>query len=264
MKCYLTAIVLLSLSQYAVADATLNYSQTQADHKPYSFTFLISEQRLRVDESDSDRINLFRQSGSEFSSYNPQNQQLDLINPAILKARVDALNEQRLQRIKQIEAELQQKLAKMSDTEQEVGEALLNQMKYPAAYGEHTEIKVIPLKDRKTVAGIECQVFQLLKQQQRIKEFCMAPAQALGLSTQDYQTLRSFYAFDYSMVSQLMLAMGKSDFTVIDYDAHDIPGVVLEVIEFNQQQISQHTELTSFSLEPLRAEQLRLPALPTE
>jgi|GEM_PF-2889574 len=259
MKCYLTAIVLLSLSQYAVADATLNYSQSQTGSKPYSFTFMLREQRLRVNESGSGRINLFKQLGPEFISYNPQNQQLDLINPAILKARVEELDQQRHQRIKQIETDLQQKLTQMSEQEQEIGEALLNQIKYPASYGEHTQIKVIPLKDRKTVAGIECQVYQLVKQQQRIKEFCMAPAEALGLSQQDYQTLRSFYAFDYSMVSQLMLAMGKSDFTVIDYDAHNMPGVVIEAIEFDQQQISQHTELSSFNTEALQAEQLSLP-----
>lgn len=259
MKFYLTAIVLLSLSQYAVADATLTYSQSQSDSKPTSFSFLIRDQRLRVNESGSERINLFKQSGSEFISYNPQNQQLDLMNPAILKARVDELDQQRQQRIKQIETELQQKLAQMSKQEQEIGEALLNQIKYPAFYGEHTQIRVIPLKDRKTVSGIECRVYQLVKQQQRIKEFCMAPAEALGLEQKDYQTLRSFYAFDYSMLSQLMLAMGKSDFTVIDYDAHDMPGVVIEAIEFDQQQISQHTELRSFNNKPLQAEQLNLP-----
>ncbi len=260
MKSYLTAIVLLfSLSQYAIADATLNYSQSQTDSKPYHFTFLIRDQRLRVNESGSERINLFKQSGNEFISYNPQNQQLDLINPAILKARVEELDQQRHQRIKQIESNLQQKLAQMSEQEREIGEALLNQIKYPAFYGEHTQIKVIPLKDRKTVAGIECRIYQLIKQKQRIKEFCMAPADALGLRPQDHQTLRSFYAFDYSMASQLMLAMGKSDFTVIDYDAHHMPGVVIEAIEFDQQQISQHTELTSFNTKPLQAEQLSLP-----
>lgn len=260
MKSYLTAIVLLfSLSQYAVADATLNYSQSQAGNKPYSFTFLIRDQRLRVNESSSERINLFKQSGSEFISYDPQTRQMELINPAILKARVEELDQQRHQRIRQIESELQQKLAQMSEQEREIGEALLNQIKYPAFYGEHTQIRVIPLKDRKTVAGIECRIYQLVKQKQRIKEFCMAPADALGLSPQDHQTLRSFYAFDYSMLSQLMLAMGKSDFTVIDYDAHHMTGVVIEAIEFDQQQISQHTELTSFNTRPLQAEQMSLP-----
>jgi len=259
MKFYVTAIVLLSLSQYAVADATLTYSQSQTGSKPTSFSFLIKDQRLRVDESSSERVNLFKQSGTEFISYNPQNQQLDLINPEILKARVEKLDQQRQQRIKQVETELQKKLAQMSEKEREIGEALLNQIKYPAFYGEHTQIRVLPLKDHKTVAGIECRVYQLIKQKQRIKELCMAPAEALGLGSKDHQTLRSFYAFDYSMLSQLMLAMGKSDFTVIDYDAQQMPGVVIEAIEFDQQQISQHTKLTSFNTEPLQAEQLRLP-----
>lgn len=262
MKFFLTAIVLLSLSQYAVADTTLTYRQSQADSKTSSFTFMIKDQRLRVNESSSGRINLFKQAGSEFISYNPKNQQLDLMNPAVLKARVNTLDQQRQQRIKQIETELQQKLTQMSEQEREIGEALLNQIKYPAFYGEHTQIRVIPLKDHKTVAGIECRVYQLVKQQQRIKEFCMAPAEALGLGSQDYQTLRSFYAFEYSMLSQLMLAMGKSDFTVIDYDSHDMPGVVIEAIEFKQQQISQHTELDSFNTEPLQVEQLSLPESP--
>jgi hypothetical protein len=262
MKFFLTAIVLLSLSQYAVADATLNYRQSQADNKPSSFSYLIKDQRLRVNESGSERINLFKQPGSEFISYNPQNQQLDLINPAVLKTRVDTLDQQRHQRIEQIETELQQKLTQMSEQEREIGEALLNQIKYPAFYGEHTQIRVIPLKDHKTVAGIECRVYQLVKQKQRIKEFCMAPAEALGLSPKDYQTLRSFYAFEYSMISQLMLAMGKSDFTVIDYDSHDMPGVVIEAIEFKQQQINQHTELDSYNSDPLQTEQLSLPENP--
>lgn len=61
-----------------------------------------------------------------------------------------------------------------------------------------------------------------------------------------------------------MLAMGKSDFTVIDYDAQQMPGVVIEAIEYDQQQISQHTQLTAYNTQPIQAEQLKLPQKPAD
>ena len=73
------------------------------------------------------------------------------------------------------------------------------------------------------------------------------------LSPQEYQTLRSFYAFDYKVLTQIMLAMGKSDFSVIDYEQQKIPGVVIETISYENATITQHLQLTALKREPLNA-----------
>lgn len=259
MRLCLTVIVLLSISQYAIADATLNFKLTPESGEPHSISYSIKDHQLRLTESTSERINLFNQSHKQFVSYEPKSGKAEKINPQILDQRVSQLNSQRLKKLAAVKKQLDVKLEKMTAKEREIGEGLVNQLAYPEYYGEHTQLKIVPLEATKQIANIECRVFQLIKEKERLKEFCVASQQAMQLSKQDYQTLRDFYAFDYNMLSRLMLAMGKSDFTIIDYDKHNMSGVVIETLEFKQSLISQQMLLTEFDTKSIDEEIFQLP-----
>jgi hypothetical protein len=247
MKLYITAIVLLSLGQYAVADTTLEFKNLYNPGKQDSILYQIKDQKLRFTESGSTRVNLFDSKNQQFITFAPGTGKAEMFNSEVLDTRVAQLNQKRMLKLSHVEKELKDKLKNMSAKEQEVGESIVNQLKFPEHYGEHTLLSVNALASIKKVGGVECKIYQLIKKKQRLKEYCIASPSSLEMSSSDYQTLRSFYTFDYNMLTRLMLAMGKSGFELVDYDKEDMQGVVIEVISFKGDSIMQHQMLTSFN-----------------
>lgn len=247
MKFRVLAIVLLSSLQYqfAFADITLNYSLLLNNSKQ-QLTYQIKDQQLKMSDSISDRINLFEQTQQQFISLHPETGKYSIINEKILQQRIRLLNQKRNEHIAEVEKKLNEKLKSMTPKEQEVGVSILNQLKYPDLYGEHTNLKVIDTNRVKTINDIECKVYQLSRKGSLLKEYCAAERTALKLNENEYLTLRGFYSFDYKTQSSLMLALGKSNFDLIDYDEKNIPGVIIEMISYKDKQIEQHLLLSDF------------------
>jgi len=259
MKLYITAIVLLSLGQYAVADTTLEFKNLHNPNKQDSILYQIKDQKLRFTESGSKRVNLFDSKNQQFITFLPDTGKAEMFNREVLDTRVAQLNKKRMLKLSLVEQELKEKLKSMSAKEQEVGESIVNQLKFPEFYGDHTLLKVNALESTKKIDNIECKIYQLIKKKQRLKEYCIANPSALGMNSSDYQTLRNFYAFDYNMLTRLMLAMGKSGFELIDYDKEGMQGVVIEVISFKGDSIMQHQMLASFNNDTLNQSIYDLP-----
>ena len=251
MKLYISAIVLLSLGQYAVADTSLEFKNLHNSNQQDSILYQIKDQKLRFTESGSKRVNLFDSQNQQFITFAPGTGKAEMLNREILDSRVAQLNQKRLHKLSRVEQELKDKLKSMTAKEQEVGESIVNQLKFPEFYGEHTLLKVNTLESTKQIGSVDCQIYQLIKNKQRLKEYCIANPSALKMSNSDYQTLRSFYAFDYNMITRLMLAMGKTGFELVDYDKEEMRGVVIEVISFKGDSIMQHQILTSFNTDTL-------------
>ena len=254
MKSYLAAIILLSLAQYAVADTTLEFKNLHNPDKQGSILYQIKDQKLRFTESGSTRVNLFDSHKQQFITFTPRTGKAEMFNHEVLNARVAQLNQKRMLKINHVEEELKKKLKSMSAKEQEVGESIVNQLKFPEFYGEHTLLSINALDNTKKIGKVECKIYQLIKNKQRLKEYCIASPSSLGMSNSDYQTLRIFYAFDYNMLTRLMLAMGKSGFELIDYDKEDMQGVVIEVISYKGDSIIQHQMLSAFDTNMLDKE----------
>jgi len=192
-------------------------------------------------------VNLFDEKKLQFVSFDPESGKQSVINTTILDERVAQLNQQRLKKLAQVELQLTKKLQSMSAEEKRVGESLVNVLKYPEAYGEHMQLVVKKSRKSKQIQNINCDVYTLFRAKLRLKEFCVAPASALKINTRDYQTLRSFYAFNYNMQTRLMLAMGKTRFDLVDYEQQEIPGIVIETISYKAADITQHIILESFN-----------------
>ncbi len=247
MKIILIGIVLLSSLQYAFADTTLIYSdQLIAKSKP-TVTYSIKDNRLKLVESGQNKVNVYNRKTEEFVSYEASSGKRSLLNKDILNKRTKQLNKDRLKTVVEVEKKLQKDLPNMTPAQQETAETLINLYRYPEFYGEHTSLIVRKLKSTKQVNGIECQPYQLYKITNLLKTFCFANAESLKMSEEEYQTLRSFYAFNYTMQSQILIALGDTKFSIIDYDQHAMPGVIIEEIAYEKSKIIQHSILKHFN-----------------
>jgi len=256
MKNLISCIVLLSWAQYAYGDMTLEFKEIIS--KGF-ITYSIKNEHLKFTQSEQSRINLFNQKNQQFISFDPQSGKSALFDEKILELRVNQLNEKRLEKLAKVESNLKKKLQTMSPDEQEVGESLVNLLKYPEMYGEHTHLNVKKLDTLKQIQNIPCQVYQLYRAKKRIKDFCMAEAKDLKMPARDYQTYRGFYAFNYDMQTRLMIAMGNTRFNLVNYKQQKIPGIAIESINYRGSKVTQHLILNQVNTHTLAKTEFTLP-----
>jgi len=256
MKNLISCIVLLSCAQYAYADMTLEFKELISKGV---ITYNVKNEHLKFIQSEQNRINLFNQKNLQFISFDPESGQSAMFNEKVLELRVNQLNKKRLDKLAKVESNLGEKLQTMTPEEQEVGESLVNLLKYPEMYGEHTHLTVKKSDTLKQIQSITCQVYQLYRAKQRIKDFCMADAKALKMSAKDYQTFRSFYAFNYNMQTRLMIAMGNTRFNLVNYNQQKIPGIAIESINYNGAKVTQHLILNLINSHTLPKTEFTLP-----
>lgn len=258
MKIILTCIVLLSSLQYAFADTTLTFADALNNTRAVSLTYSIKDMQLKLTQSGQNTVNVYNSQNSSFISFNTDTGKSANLNEQILNKRVSQLNKERLQKLAKVQKQLPKELPNMTPAQQQTSETLINLHKYPEFYGEHTSLVVNKLKQTKQVNGLKCQPYQLYKIDSLLKAFCLTDAGSLNMSDAEYKTLRSFYAFNYSMQSRLLIALGNTKFTIIDYEQHNMPGVVIEEIEYlksspTQPQISYHSVLKGVYHQPLKS-----------
>ncbi len=242
MKLLLTLIVLLYSQHYAIADITLEFNEViNKNH----VIFKLKDSQLKFFHTGHPRFNTYNRKNQNFISINTKSGKKSIITPTLLNKRISQLNQQRLKKLAQVEQKLKKELKNMSAKDREHAESLINFLKYPDIYGEHTQLNLKKSKQSKKINDIPCQVYQFYRKKDRIKEVCIAQANTLKMSANDYKTLRSFYAFNYSMQTRLMLAMGKTRFNLIDYEEEKITGIMIESIDYIGDKISQHLVLDS-------------------
>jgi hypothetical protein len=258
MKILLTCIVLLSISQYAFADISLTFKTLNNDQYQPSMTYSIKAPLLKFSQTGQNTINLYNRKTRQFTNFDKDSGNTNLLDESTLNRQVSQLKKNRLIKLQGVEKELQKQHATMSTEKQEAAQSVINILKYPDLYGEHTFLKVKKIQPQKQINNINCQVYQLYRNTEKLKSFCLATPKALKMSPEDYQTLRSFYAFNYTMQSQLFLAMGNTKFTIIDYKQHKMPGIVIEDISYENNQISHHQLLQSVTNQPLKHTDFKL------
>lgn len=230
MKSLLPTTMLLLLSKFALADATLVFIIPAGPNLDREVNYKLKGQILRIDQPDTLQYKLYDHSRQELVHMDVKSGNISRINQDVLSNRVMNLNQQRQQKLAEVEQKLKQTLETKSEQEKEIGETLINQLKYPEFYGAHTFLSVKKTKQTRTINAIECKVYQISRNEKLLKELCLADQKALKLSDKEYTTLRGFYHFNYSMQTQLRIAAGKTDFVQIDYEKENIPGIPIEVL----------------------------------
>ncbi len=255
-------IVLLSALPYqaSIADTTLDYNLLQGERSKLRMSYQIKQQQIRITDNISQRINLYDHEKQQFTSVDSQTRKISLLNEQILNERVAQLNKGRLEHVKQVEQQLQAKLKDMTDKEKDIGTDLLNQIKYPDLYGEHTLLKLNATNTQKTIQGINCRVYQLVRQADLLKEYCVASQTDLGLTATEYKSLRGLYGFEYTTQSRLSLAMGKSNFQLVDFDKLAVDGIFIEEIGYKDAKALRHLILKKVQHKELDPALFSLPA----
>lgn len=250
MKALYILLFILAGLKPAISDSTLAFINTSNKNTP-SFSYLIKDNRLRLKEEGSNLVNLYDQTKQTFSSLNFETGKINHINNAITQQRVATLNQQRLKKLVSVETKLNAKLKSKNENEQKIGISIINQLKYPELYGEHTLLSIKKAQSKKIIKGISCDVYSLQRKSLEIQQICMASNDSLDLNKDDYLTLRQFLSFNYSTQTSLMLAMGKSDFLNIDYQKQMIDGIPIEIIDVSTKPHKLLLKLLNLSREKL-------------
>jgi len=229
MKALYILLFILAGLKPAISDSTLVFKNF-SDNTSRTHSYYLKDGQLRLLEEHSELFNIYDKSGHSFDSLDTKSGKISRIDSNILNQRVEILNQQRMKKIIEVEKQLKLKLKDMDDTENKVGESLLNQLKYPEFYGPHTLLKIRKTKQSKTINKIDCDVFQIMRRDKQIKKICITNNHALKLDADDYDTLRNFQHFNYTTQTRLMLAQGITDFTQVDYQQENIDGIPIEII----------------------------------
>ena len=236
MKLNFVLIALLLANNLSHADTTLIFKQSDDTLKKETFfTYYIKDGQLRLTEEGNNKINVFTQNKDEFTSINQDTGNISRINKDIVNQHVEKLNKQRLEKLKSVETELNKKLQTMAPDKKEIAELLINKLKYPEFYGEHTYLEAKKTTTTKHINNIECQVYNVNLQETLVRQICMMPYDKLNISPQDYATLRAFYQFNYSTQSQISIAAGNTSFTYVDFEAKNMQGIPAEITLFTER-----------------------------
>ncbi|MDH5571345.1 MAG: hypothetical protein OEY89_06240 [Gammaproteobacteria bacterium] len=225
----LFALIALFYTALGHADTTLVFKLFPEKDSNQTYTYQIKDGLVRISEQGSNKISLYDKSKQLYQSFDKASGTISRIDKNILGQSIEHLNQQRLAKLAETEKLLQDKLKSRDDEDRRIAEALINQLKYPDIYGAHTFIKVEKTSGTKTINNIECQIYTIKRREEVLKQVCMASSSTLGMPETDYQSLRDFYHFNYSTQTQVMLAMGKSDFSHIDFEAENMPGIPIEI-----------------------------------
>lgn len=258
MKFKLLLISLLLGSQLCHADATLVYKLPAISKVNKNLSYYIKEGQLRYEEPGSNKINLFDQKTQQFSSLDQATGTISRINRDMVGQHVKIIQQQRQEKLKTVEAELRQKMTTMDENKREAAEVILNKLKYPEFYGDHTFLTSKETSTTKKISQIECRIYNIRQNEQLVRQLCMASRETLKISQPDYQTLRSFLKFNYDIQSQMSLAAGQSSFTYVDYEQHNIQGIPLEIVLFNEEGSRTDQVLESISHKSLSKAQFEI------
>lgn len=225
---YILLFVLAGLKP-AISDSTLIFKHF-SDKSSQSRSYFVQNNTLRLLDEHSDLFNIYNSSDSSFTSHNINTGKISRIDPESLKPGFEVLNKQRMDKLNELEKQLKTRLENMSEKELKASQSLLNQLKYPEFYGAHTFLKTHKTKQTKSINGIHCNVYEVMRKNNVIKKLCIADNQSLKLDENDYNTLLNFQYFNYSTQTRLLLAQGKTDFTQIDFKQEKIDGIPIEII----------------------------------
>ncbi|MFW2374648.1 MAG: hypothetical protein ACN4GM_16095 [Gammaproteobacteria bacterium] len=230
MKVFLLLVVASLFNGIALADATLVFVIPSVTGKDQVVNYRIKDNMLRIDQANSKQYKLYDNTQQALINIDENTGNISRIDSDYLNSRVAVLNQQRLEKVAEVEQQLKVKLKSKSSEEKRIAQDLLAQIKYPEFYGAHTHLSVQNTKQTHTVKNIKCNVFQLTRNEQILKQLCLASQDALKLSDADYATLRGFYHFNYTVFTRLRIAMGKTDFMHVDYEKQNMVGIPIEVL----------------------------------
>jgi hypothetical protein len=133
------------------------------------------------------------------------------------------------------QAQMEKQMAGMSPQQR----AQMQQMLGSAGLGKMLEAKpAAPASKQtlkpgaaRTVNGFACQAIEMLRDNKKEGEMCVAKPQALGLSTSDYETVRAMQTYGEKLAKQAGELAARFGVQVPNYGGGNVDGVPVEIVD---------------------------------
>lgn len=183
---YLLALAVLCAACVAQADTRLVYSGDQDN-----FVVSVRPGEVRID-ADGDGWQLYRQDSNTLFAVDPAHdsyRRMDEDTAAILQ-----------QRMAELRAKIEAQLKQLPKDRRDIARAILAD-KVPGFSPESQQVSLQPTGDYDEVAGVRCEITQVIRDGEAAERMCIASADALGLSDAEFDTLKAMFGLMHSMLA---------------------------------------------------------------
>lgn len=236
MKRILATSILLLGSNLAFADSTLVFK----DQKGQVSKVQASNGQVRVEQAEESGV---------FMLYNQASQMLTMVNgeqktyQKITQARI----KQAAEKIAAAKQQLRDNFDKLSPAQQQQLQPMIEKM----ALAEARQQRIEKLKQDK-VAGVKCQLHQVIENDKAAQTLCAADAKALKIPTADYDAIAAML----DMLAELSNKMGGGMMQTA-ISPSQLAGIPIRTVEAGG---SKHTSLQQVDKKTIKASRFEVPA----
>lgn len=262
-----TLAVLLTAATTAYAATTVQFSVTQPGSPVSTQTVYIKNGKVLVQGAGGDpQFDLL---------YNRQDASMTLINHGdrtfltFNEQQVTELAEGAQNMMSTVQEQLTAGMASLPPEQAARMKEMLGSLGVPTEQPPPAPVKKILKKGTKRIQKLNCQQFEILKNQRKVAELCMAAPGDLKMSDDDYATIRAMQAFGEQLAEKAAGLARQFGGNVPDFGNRDINGVPIEMRDLSGPapssmtltRLSQGTAESSMSI-PKGYSAKPLPSLP--
>lgn len=182
----LLAIVLMCAAFTAQADTKLVYSGNNGQ-----FVVSVRPGEIRIDDT-GDAWQLYRKQSNTIYAINPDKHTYTRMDQDV----ADTLH----QRMKALQAKIEAQLKKLPPERRDIARAVLAE-KIPGFSNKPQTVTLEQTGAYDEVAGIKCEIVQVIRDGEPAQRMCVASADALGLSKGGFNTLKAMFNLMHTMLA---------------------------------------------------------------
>jgi len=221
---FFASLLILSAIQTVNAGTALTIQTTSETAKgPNKQTFYVHEGKVRLSTNSKDpngQYLIFQSKEKQIVAVNTTHKSYSVLDPTYIKKAQTASSQAMTQAQQQMEA----RIKSMPPEQQERMRQMMSKMMNGDPSAEPSAAKKTYKNVNKTenVNGINCEVFESYKDEQKVGEVCVANYQQLNIDKVDFDTINQFFTFFKDMANQF--SQGSNDnFDAMFIDQGQLP-----------------------------------------
>lgn len=221
------AALVAGLAQTAAADTTLTYRSAEG-----SFTVDMRPGAVRIDDA-SEQWQLYRRDSEAIFSVRPDERtytRLDRDVADTIRQRMDTLR-----------AEVETRVQQLPEGQRAAARAALVDQIPGLEPSQQSDVGLDHTGQTETVAGVECEIVQIVRDGQPGETLCLASADALGVDDDTFATIKSMFA----LMKTMLAGTGLETVGLPYLDLDGMP------VRFRDAGTGERRVLSSISHEPL-------------
>lgn len=191
-------------AQRAAADTTLEFDAAQGGMN----TVMVKDGRVSMATGNPPQaqISLYDSRAGTFTIVNPEQRTYMVLDNASIQAQAKQVQAMR----QQMMAQVQERMKQMPPEQRQLMEQQMARMGMGPTAGTQPTPNFSTRKTGQTesINGIACEVYESYRDDQPVGKACVASAKALGVSEDDYRTLKNMFSFTQSMAKEFAASSG--------------------------------------------------------